>query len=210
MAIHESQSRLWENLVGRSRAFWKHFLPKARRAFGATLKGVKLDDIWRASNAMGPSMIRVEADELTYNLHIILRYEIERELIAGNLEVRDLPERWNSGMRDTLGIVPRTYSEGCLQDIHWAMGAFGYFPTYSLGNLYASQFMEAATRDMPELPEQIARGELLPLRDWLAQKIHRHDRIYTADALVKRVTKRPLSVEPFARHITAKVEQLYG
>lgn len=210
MAIHESQSRLWENLVGRSRAFWKHFLPKARRAFGTTLKGVKLDDIWRASNAMGPSMIRVEADELTYNLHIILRYEIERELISGELEVRDLPERWNSGMRDTLGLVPRTHSEGCLQDIHWAMGAFGYFPTYSLGNLYASQFMEAAMKDMPELDEQIARGELRPLRDWLANKVHRHDRIYTADALVKRVTKRPLSVDPFARHITAKVEQLYG
>ncbi len=210
MAIHESQSRLWENLVGRSRAFWKHFLPKARKAFGATLKGAKLEDVWRASNAMGPSMIRVEADELTYNLHIILSYEIEREMIAGDLAVRDLPERWNSGMRDTLGIVPRTHAEGCLQDIHWAMGAFGYFPTYSLGNLYASQFMEAAARDLPDLPDLIARGELLPLRDWLGRKIHRHDRIYTAPQTVKRVTGRALSVEPFARHIEHKVAQLYG
>ena len=209
MAIHESQSRLWENLVGRSRPFWKHFLPIARKAFGKTLQGVKLEDIWRSSNAMGPSMIRVEADELTYNLHIILRYEIERELIAGDLEVRELPKRWNAGMRDAFGITPKSDAEGCLQDIHWSMGAFGYFPTYTLGNLYASQFMEAAAKEIGDLPERIAQGDLATLQGWLGKQIHRHDQVYTAEQLVRRVTRRPLSVEPFADHITHKVESLY-
>jgi carboxypeptidase Taq len=208
MAIHESQSRLWENMVARSRAFWTHWLPRLKRA-NKQLKGVTVDSTWRAVNEMRPSCIRVEADELTYNLHIILRYEIERDLLDGDLQVRDLPERWNEGMRELLGIVPRNDSEGVLQDIHWAIGAFGYFPTYSLGNLYAAQFMEAARKQIRGLDGRIARGDLATLRNWLADQIHRHDQVYSAGQLVKRVTGHSLGVDAFARHITKKVSELY-
>jgi carboxypeptidase Taq len=208
MAIHESQSRLWENNVARSRPFWKHWMPKLRRAH-PTLKGVTLDAVWAAANALKPSMIRVEADELTYNLHIILRYEIERDLIEGRLEVKDLRDRWNTGMHELLGITPRNDAEGILQDIHWSMGLFGYFPTYSIGNLYAAQFMEAARKDIRGLDGKIAAGNLAPLREWLRTNIHRHDQVYTAAQLVKRVTGKSLGVEAFQRHITKKVRELY-
>lgn len=209
MSIHESQSRLWENNVARSRPFWKHWLPKLRRAH-PQLKGLKLDTVWRAANHMTPSMIRVEADELTYNLHIVLRYEIERDLFAGSLAVKDLPERWNESMRELLGVVPRHDAEGVLQDIHWAMGLFGYFPTYSLGNLYAAQFMEAAREQLPDLDERLAEGDLGPLRAWLQDKIHKHDRVHDAAACVKRVTGRPLGTDAFERYIGAKIDALHG
>lgn len=210
MAIHESQSRLWENRIGRSRAFWKHFLPRARRLFPQAFKGVRADAVWRAANEMRPSLIRVEADELTYNLHIVLRYRIELDLVQGRLAVRDLPERWNQEMRESLGIEPPSDADGCLQDIHWSGGAIGYFPTYSLGNLYAAQFMEAAERDLGDVDALVAEGELAPLAEWLHENIHRHDRKYTANKLVKRVTGSKLSVEPFRRYITDKIETLYG
>ena len=209
MSIHESQSRLWENQVARSKPFWKHWLPKLKKRFGAQLKGVKLDDMWRAANRLGPSMIRVEADELTYNLHIVLRYELERDLVSGALKPKDVPHRWNAAMQNQLGITPGNDAEGCLQDIHWAMGAIGYFPTYSLGNLYAAQFMDAARAALPSLDADIAKGDMSGLAAWLREQIHRHDRIYTADQIVKRVTKEPLSVEPFRRYITEKVDALY-
>ena len=210
MAIHESQSRLWENLVARSLPFWKHWIGPLRDAFPSRLEGVGPEDVWRAVNAIEPSLIRVEADELTYNLHIILRYRIERELFDGRLHVRDLPERWNTGMRETLGIAPESDAEGCLQDIHWSMGAFGYFPTYSLGNLYSAQFLDAARRDMPSLEEDFARGELRPLAEWLHAKIHCHDQLHTAAELVQRTTGEPLSVEALGRHLEQKVEALTG
>ena len=210
MGIHESQSRLWENMVGRSKPFWRHFLPKAKKRFPEALGGVKLDGMWRAANALAPSMIRVEADELTYNLHIALRYRIERELISGALDVKDLPARWNDEMQATLGIRPKTDTDGCLQDIHWSMGAFGYFPTYSLGNLYAAQFMLAAREALPDLDGQIGKGDLIPLREWLLEKVHRHDRTVTAEQLVKRVTGAKLSVRPFADYIETKVAAIYG
>jgi len=209
MAIHESQSRLWENNVGRSRPFWRHWLPRLKRAH-PSLRRVGLEQVWRAANAMRPSMIRVEADELTYNLHIILRYELERDLIEGRLPVRRLRERWNEGMHDLLGVTPRHDAEGVLQDIHWAMGLFGYFPTYSLGNLYAAQFMQAARAALPRLDEQLARGEMGPLREWLRRHIHRHDQLYTAAQLCRRVTGRALGVDAFRAHISAKVDALYG
>jgi carboxypeptidase Taq len=209
MAIHESQSRLWENNVARSRPFWKHWLPKLRRAH-PQLKGVPLDAVWAAANVMKPSMIRVEADELTYNLHIILRYEIERDLIEGQLEVKELPDRWNAAMHDSLGITPRHDSEGVLQDIHWSMGLFGYFPTYSIGNLYAAQFMEAARKGIRGLDGKIAAGNMAPLRAWLQDKIHRHDQLYTAAQTVKRVTGKPLGIDAFRTYITKKVRTLYG
>ncbi len=210
MAIHESQSRLWENLIARSQPFWKHWTARLRKRFPDTLAGVRPEQMWRAVNSIRPSMIRVEADELTYNLHIILRYRIERELFTGTLAISDLPERWNTAMQESLGLTPRNDAEGCLQDIHWAMGAFGYFPTYSIGNLYSAQFLEAARRDLPNLDADVARGNMSALSDWLGKKIHRHDRLYTADQLVRRVTRKSLSVDAFKRYATAKVEALYG
>lgn len=207
MAIHESQSRLWENNVARSRAFWKHWAPKLRRAH-PQLKGLDLDCIWRAANAIQPSMIRVEADELTYNLHIILRYEIERDLIEGKLAIADLPDRWNSSMQELLGVTPANDAEGVLQDIHWSMGLFGYFPTYSIGNLYAAQFMEAARKSIRGLDSKIAKGEMAPLKDWLTANIHRHDQRYTPAQLVKRVTGKPLGVDAFKKHITKTVREI--
>jgi carboxypeptidase Taq len=209
MALHESQSRLWENQVARGRPFWKHWLPRARRAF-PSLRGVGLDEFWRGANAMRPSMIRVEADELTYNLHIILRYEIERDLVEGRQDVAGLPGRWNDGMAELLGIRPKHDAEGVLQDIHWAMGLFGYFPTYSLGNLYAAQFMEAARRSIRGLDARLAKGDLATLRTWLREHIHRHDRTLDAATLCRRVTGKPLGVDAFARSMRAKVRALYG
>jgi carboxypeptidase Taq len=209
MAVHESQSRLWENNVARSRAFWKHWLPRLKRAH-PQLKGVTLDGVHRAANEVRPSMIRVEADELTYNLHIILRYEIERDLIEGRLDVADLPDRWNAAMHELLGITPRNDAEGVLQDIHWAMGLFGYFPTYSIGNLYAAQWMETARKEIRGLDGRIEKGQLAPLRQWLHDRIHRHDRIHTADALVKKVTGKPLGTDAFERYITRKIQSVYG
>jgi carboxypeptidase Taq len=209
MAIHESQSRLWENNIGRSRSFWRYWLPRLRRTH-PQLKGVTLDRIWRAVNAVSPSMIRVEADELTYNLHIVLRYEIERDLIEGRIEVADLPERWNASMVELLGVEPKNAAEGVLQDIHWATGLFGYFPTYSLGNLYAAQFMESARKQLRGLDGRIERGELSGLREWLGSEIHRHDQIHDAAKTVRRVTGKPLSTDAFRRHITRKVKAIYG
>ena len=209
MAIHESQSRLWENMVARSRPFWDHWYPKLRKVHPG-LKGVTVEAFWRAANRMAPSLIRVESDELTYNLHIILRYEIERDLFAGKLEVKQLPARWNDDMRSLLGVTPKHDGVGVLQDIHWAMGSFGYFPTYSLGNLYAAQFMEAARQDIRGLDKRLAAGDLGRLRDWLADHIHRHDQVYTAEQIARRVTGKPLGTEAFERYITAKVEALYG
>jgi carboxypeptidase Taq len=209
MALHESQSRLWENQVARGRPFWQAWLPRMRRAL-PSMKGVSVDAVWRAANAMRPSMIRVEADELTYNLHIVLRYEIERDLVEGRQDVAGLPERWNDGMHALLGIRPRHDAEGVLQDIHWAMGLFGYFPTYSLGNLYAAQFMEAARRAIRGLDRRIAKGDLGTLREWLREHVHRHDRVRDAATLCRRVTGRPLGVDAFARSMRAKVRALYG
>ncbi|HZL99641.1 MAG TPA: carboxypeptidase M32, partial [Planctomycetota bacterium] len=209
MALHESQSRLWENLVARGRPFWRWALPRLRRRYPG-LRGTTVDDMWRAANAVRPSFIRVEADELTYNLHIILRYEIERDLIDGRQEVDDLPERWNDGMARLLGLRPRHAAEGVLQDIHWAMGLFGYFPTYTLGNLYAAQFMEAARRGIRGLDARLARGGFAVLREWLGEHLHRHDQLYTAEQLVRRMTGAPLSTESFERHIRGKLRAVYG
>ena len=210
LGIHESQSRLWENVVGRSRGFWRHFLPKMRRFFPEQLKGVKLDAFHFAVNEVTPSLIRVEADEVTYNLHVILRYEIEKGLMNDSIRPEDLPEVWNRKMKQLLGIVPRTDSQGVLQDIHWAMGLFGYFPTYSLGNLYASQLYERAQRDLVDLESEIGMGKLIPLRDWLRRKIHRPGRTYPASELVRRATGKKPSTTAFTRYVTEKYGELYG
>jgi carboxypeptidase Taq len=210
LGIHESQSRMWENLVGRSQAFWRHFFPQLAKAFPAALAGVSPDQWFWAINNVQPSLIRVEADEATYNLHIIIRFELEQALLTGDLPVADLPGAWREKYRQYLGIEPPSDADGCLQDIHWSAALIGYFPTYSLGNLYASQFFEQADRDLGGIDEQLARGEFSPLRQWLQRNIHQRGQCYSAAELVQVVTNQPLSHAPLMRHLRGKLEPLYG
>jgi carboxypeptidase Taq len=210
LGIHESQSRMWENLVGRSRAFWRHFFPQLVAAFPAALQGIQPDEWFWAINHVQPSLIRVEADEATYNLHIIIRFELEQALLTGDLPVGDLPAAWREKYRQYLGIEPPTDADGCLQDIHWSAALIGYFPTYSLGNLYASQFYEQADRDLGGIDEQLARGEFAPLKEWLQRNIHQRGQCYSAAELVELVTGQPLSHAPLMRHLRGKLGPLYG
>ena len=210
LGIHESQSRLWENQVGRGRAFWDHFFPKAQQTFPEALRGVNSDDFYFAVNDVRPSFIRVEADEATYNMHIILRFELEQGLVSGDLKPADVPSAWDEKIRRSLGLTPPTRREGCLQDIHWSFGGIGYFPTYTLGNLYAAQFMEAARRDLGDLDADFRRGEFGRLKAWLNEKSHREGRRRRAAALCEQVTGRPLSHEPLLRHLRGKYGPLYG
>jgi carboxypeptidase Taq len=210
LGIHESQSRLWENLVGRSRSFWKWFLPRTRQVFPGPLTGVSDDDWCFAINDIHPSLIRVESDEATYNLHIMLRFELERAMLRDELSAADLPHAWEVKLREYLGVVPANDAGGCLQDIHWSGGAIGYFPTYTLGNLYAAQFFEQARTDLGDLDDQFARGEFRPLLAWLREKIHRHGKRFTGPQLVQHVTGKPLSAEPLLRHLRDKAERFYG
>ena len=209
LGVHESQSRLWENLVGRSRAFWTWALPRFREAF-PDKADVELDPLVAGLNAVTPSLIRVEADQITYNLHVILRYGLERALFAGELQVGDLPEAWDQACEDLLGLRPPDAASGVLQDIHWSMGAFGYFPTYALGNLIKAQLFEAAREDLGDLEGQLGAGELAPLLGWLRERIHVHGSRYPAAELITRATGRPLTSEPFLRHVRATVESTYG
>jgi carboxypeptidase Taq len=210
LGIHESQSRLWENQVGRSRIFWDHFFPRARQVFVNALHDVSLDDFVLAINDVRPSYIRIEADEATYNLHIILRFELEEALMSSDLEAADVPGAWNEKFQQLLGLTPATDAEGCLQDIHWSFGGIGYFPTYTLGNLYAAQFMEQVRADLPGLDDDIRRGEFAALKGWLNEKIHRHGQRWRAGELCRRVTGRELSPQPLVRYLRAKYSTLYG
>jgi len=210
LGIHESQSRLWENLVGRSRPFADYLLPLLREHFPGVADDVDADALYRACNVVRPSLVRTEADEVTYNLHILLRLELERELVRGNIGVDDLPALWRERMREYLGVEPTTLREGVLQDIHWSFGLFGYFPTYTLGNLYAAQIFAAARADLPELDKQMAAGEFYPLRDWLREKIHRRGRELPPRELCRAVTGRDLAVEPFLETLAAKFGPLYA
>ncbi len=210
LGIHESQSRMWENLVGRSRPFWRHFLPIVRRTFPDAMVGVS-DDTWYAAiNDLRPSLIRTEADEATYNLHVLLRFELEQAMLRGELSVAEVPSAWNQKMRKYLGITPPDDARGCLQDIHWSGGAIGYFPTYTLGNLYAAQFFEQARADLGDLDGQFARGEFARLLGWLRDRIHRHGKRFTGPQLVQRITGRPLSAQPLLNHLRRKAEEIYG
>jgi carboxypeptidase Taq len=210
LGIHESQSRMWENLVGRSRAFWQHFFPQLAKAFPSATEGVSPDQFFWAINHVEPSLIRVEADEATYNLHIIIRFELEQALLAGDLPVGELPGAWRDKYRQYLGIEPPNDADGCLQDIHWSAALIGYFPTYTLGNLYASQLFEQADRDLGGLARQFARGQFGPLKDWLQRNIHHRGQCYPAAELVQLVTGRPPSHEPLMRHLRGKFGPLYG
>jgi carboxypeptidase Taq len=209
LGIHESQSRLWENHVGRGRAFWEHFFPKARRAFPAALAGVSAHDFHFAINGVRPSFIRVEADEATYNLHIILRFELELGLLAGDLKPGDLPAAWNERFTKMFGLTPPDDRQGCLQDIHWSMGGLGYFPTYTLGNLYASQLMAAARAQLPGMEDDFARGQFGRLKAWLNEKVHRPGRSYRSGELCRRVTGESLRHEPLVADLREKYGRLY-
>jgi carboxypeptidase Taq len=210
LGIHESQSRLWENLVGRSRPFCDWVLPTLRQHLGPALGTIDSEGLYRAVNSVQRSLIRVDADETTYNLHIILRFELELALIEGTLEVDDLPAAWNEGMQRLLGVDVPDDAQGVLQDVHWGAGLFGYFPTYTLGNLVAPQLWTQLKADLPEIETQIARGELAPLREWLGEHIHRHGRKFPPRELLHRATGESLQPEPFLDYLRAKLADVAG
>jgi carboxypeptidase Taq len=209
LGIHESQSRLWENHVGRSSSFWHWALPVARRHLGPALDSQTADRLFRAANLVTPSLIRVEADEATYDLHIMVRFELETALLSGDLSVDDLPARWNALYRDYLGVEVPDDRRGCLQDVHWSCGLFGYFPTYTLGNLYAAQFASSADRALGGLDDLMARGDFAPLRGWLRENVHRHGRRHLPAELCELATGRPLSSGPFLTYLAGKLERAY-
>jgi carboxypeptidase Taq len=208
MGIHESQSRFWENIIGRSRAFWTHFLPEAKKRF-PQFEGVSLEAFYRGINTVTPSFIRVEADELTYSLHVIIRYEIEQQIFNGGAEADDLPALWNRKYQEYLNIEPKNDAEGILQDMHWSGGSFGYFPSYALGNLYSGQFLHAMKKDLPDLNERVAAGDFTGICDWLKNKIHVHGSIYDPGVLLKMVTGEELSAQYFIDYLNEKYGELY-
>ncbi|MGP1346302.1 MAG: carboxypeptidase M32 [Phycisphaerales bacterium] len=210
LGIHESQSRMWENMVARSKPFWEWALPHAKELMGPALKNLTPEQIFKADNVVRPSFIRVEADEVTYNLHIMLRFDLERAMISGDLHAKDLPGVWNDRMKSDFGLDVPEPSKGCLQDIHWSMSAVGYFATYTFGNLYAAQFWEAIAEALPNRTDLVARGEFAPILEWVREHIHQHGRRYTAAQLCERATGKPLSSEPLMRHLSAKVNAVYG
>lgn len=210
LGIHESQSRLWENLVGRSFAFWQWFQPELAKAFPKPFRTISAEALWRQANRVSPSFIRTEADEVTYNLHIILRYQLERGLIEGSIRVKDLPSLWNQHMQRLLGVKAPNNRLGVLQDVHWSGGMIGYFPTYTLGNLYAAQFFAKAHADLPNLLNGFRRGNFQPLLEWLRTNIHSQGKRYRANELVTRVTGQTLSSKPFLMHLERKMTELYN
>lgn len=210
LGVHESQSRMWENIVGRSRGFWEHFYPELQAAFPDALKGVKVDTFYKAINKSYPSFIRVEADEVSYNLHIMVRFELEQAIMNDELAIKDLPAAWNAKFEDYLGIVPPNDALGVLQDVHWSSGLIGYFPTYSLGNLLSVQFYEKAVQEHPQIPDEIARGKFDTLLNWLRVNIHQHGRKFTPQELVQRVTGTTIQTGPFIRYLTEKFTDIYG
>lgn len=209
LGIHESQSLMWENFIGRSRSFWDHFYPLAQQHYPEALGNVELDDFYLSINDVRPSYIRVEADEVTYNLHIMLRFDLEQKLIGGELEVADVPAVWNEQFHSYLGITPENDSQGCLQDIHWSAGLLGYFPTYALGKMYAAQFYNAAQAELGDLDALNTAGDFAPLKSWLNQNIHSRGQQYRAGELVKVVTGQELSPQPLIDHLKEKYSAIY-
>jgi carboxypeptidase Taq len=209
LGLHESQSRLWENMVGRSRPFCGVLAPQISQTFAAYMGAVDADTLFRAVNKVTPSLIRVEADELTYNLHIIVRFELEQELVEGRLAIRDLPEAWNSRYKEYLGVDVPDDAHGVLQDVHWASGLIGYFPTYALGNLIAGQLFEHAQKDLPELDAELAAGQLHGLREWLREHVHRYGAKFSTTELLRREVGGPIAVGPFASYLRRKLSRVY-
>ncbi|AHY46367.1 Zn-dependent carboxypeptidase [Rubrobacter radiotolerans] len=210
MGVHESQSRLFENLVGRSRPFWSHYLPRLKEAFPEAFAGVGTEAFYRAVNEARPGFIRIDSDELTYNLHILLRFELEVALIEGTLSVSDLPDAWNERMERYLGLVPENDALGVLQDVHWSAGLFGYFPTYTLGNVLSVQLYQAALEDHPEIPTETATGRFETLRGWMEEHVYRHGSRYDPEDLIPRATGRPLTAAPYLEYLEEKFTDLYA
>jgi carboxypeptidase Taq len=210
LGVHESQSRLWENVLGRSRAFWQFYYSQLQEAFPKQLRTVSMETFYRAINNVERSFIRVEADEVTYNLHIFMRFELEQDLIEGRLRVADLPEAWNAKMEAYLGLIPPNDALGVLQDIHWSVGLMGYFPTYALGNVLSLQFYEQALKEIPDMEEQFRKGGFGEMRKWLKGKIHRHGRKFTANELLQRLTSvQELDARPYLAYIKHKYSEIY-
>lgn len=209
LGIHESQSRMWENLVGRSRAFWQWAYPILQAHFPA-FRGVPREDFYRAINAIAPSPIRIEADEVTYNLHIMLRFELEKAMMEGQVDLDRLPQEWNDRMEAYLGITPANDAEGVLQDVHWSFGSIGYFPTYSLGNIISVQLLEAVRQELPSLDDQLARGEFAPLLAWMRRHIHQHGRRYEPMELLERAVGTGIDAAPYIAYLQGKLQDLYG
>jgi len=210
LAVHESQSRMWENLVGRSLPFWEHFYPEYQKLFPAALGNVDLKAFYKAINKVEPSLIRVNADEATYNMHVMLRLELEIAMIEGAVQVKDLPEAWNNKMKEYLGIVPPNDAKGVLQDVHWSGGALGYFSTYALGNLISVQLWERIKADIPELADQIRQGKFEALLGWLREKIHVYGSKFEPQELVQRATGSKIDPAPYVRYLKQKYGEIYG
>lgn len=211
LGLHESQSRMWENLVGRSLPFWRFFFPRLAELFPDALAGCDAERWYREANAVEPSLIRVDADEATYNLHIILRFELEQELLAGSFPLEQLPEEWNRRMWEYLGVEVPDDTHGVLQDTHWATGAIGYFSTYALGNLISAQIWEKVRDELPDLHDEFEQGEFGTLRDWLRDRVHRHGRKFTPPELLERVVGTPrIDPEPYVRYLRRKLGEIYG
>jgi len=210
MGFHESQSRFVENIVGRSREFWSHFLPELKGMTGDTLSDIELDGFVHAINRVEPSKIRVEADEVTYGLHIIIRFEIEQDLFAGRVTVDELPQVWNEKYREYLGVEVEHDSEGVMQDTHWAGGSYGYFPSYTLGNIYGGQLLASMERDLPDWRSRIAAGSFSEVKQWMVEHVHRYGNLYDPADLIKVVTGEKLTIEPFLSYLDKKYSNLYG
>jgi carboxypeptidase Taq len=208
--IHESQSRLWETQLGQSVQFWQHFYPLLKKTFPRTLGKISLKQFYMAINRIEPGPIRIEADEITYNLHVILRFEIEKALIEGTLAVKDIPETWNNKMKQYLNVTVKSDTEGCLQDIHWAIGAFGYFPTYVLGNLYAAQLFAAIKKQYPNWEKDIVQGNFLFIKQWLYKNIYRYGKQYTSSMLIKKITGSRLEANYFIEYLNEKYQKIFN
>lgn len=209
-AMHESQSRFYEMRIGRSLAFWKHYYPLLQDHFHSNLKNISLNDFYSALNQVKPSLIRIEADEITYHMHIIIRYEIEQALMSGEIQIQELPELWNAKYTDYLEVTPSNDSDGILQDVHWSLGLFGYFPTYTLGSMYACQLYETAAADLPDLETQIQKGEFSTIREWLRTNIHQLGRARRSDELIKEITGKPVTAKPLIDYLNSKYTAIYN
>lgn len=209
MAVHESQSRMWENLIGRSKPFWAHYFPKLKEMFPSQLGNLDLESFYKGINAVEPSLIRVEADEATYNLHIMLRLEMEIALMEGSLAVKDAPEMWNEKIKDYLGLTPPNDGEGILQDVHWSFGGFGYFPTYALGNLVSAQIWEAMAKDIQDINDQVGQAKFDGILGWLRENLHKYGAKYEPQELVEKVTGSKITPEPYIRYLETKYKEVY-
>ncbi|MEC0228335.1 carboxypeptidase M32 [Paenibacillus alba] len=210
MGIHESQSRFWENVIGRSKAFWERYYGELQTTFSGQIDDVDVDSFYKAINHIEPSLIRIEADELTYNLHIMIRYELEKGLFNGTIAVADLPQAWNEKYEEYLGVTPSNDGEGVLQDVHWSGGAFGYFPSYALGNMYAAQFTETLRKQLPNFDSLIAEGNLVPIKEWLTDKVYQHGKLLTPNEIIVQVTGEELNPDYLVSYLEEKYKSVYG